>query len=751
MTNFRTASSLRAIAVAALTAALPQTVWAQSGEQAAESYEEILVTAQKRTENVLDVPSSISVIGGDQVEGIRATQVADFAAYVPGLDIGNAGAPGQTRLTLRGVGLGSSTATVGTYIDDTPFGSSAGWQRSSTHALDLFPYDIQRVEVLRGPQGTLYGANTMGGLLKYVLRSPDLDEVEGRAGGEIRSIRHADDLGWGVRGAINVPLITNQVAVRASFFNQHTPGYIDNPVRGESDTNEVDQWGGRFALLWKAGDNISVKLSALVQDIESDDSAVVALDPTTREPLLGDLTANRFLNQPFNQRLQYYTGTVDWDLGGLSLVSASSYSRSKLYELADETSSLGALIPVFSGGAITESRTFFTINLELEKFTQEFRLSSQSDGPFQWLAGLFYTHENADNRQLVLSRAPDGSLLPGTFPTSNGEGLASLNTLVVADVPTKYEEKAVFGNATLELTDRFEIGVGLRYAKNEQDFTGTTAGYLLLDQVQPNASDEDVFNYAVSAQYDLTDDVMTYARVASGYRPGGPNSPLPDIPLTVSSDSLTSYELGLKGQILDRRGVFDVALYRIDWADIQLSLLNTRTGASYLGNAGKARSQGVEFSTNFAPTEALRLGFNAAYTDAELREDLPPSPDLRGQKGNRLPGSAKWTLAATGNYEFPIGAGWRGDVGGAFRYVGDRLSTVSGDPRVLQIGSYETLDVNIGASNDDWNVSLFVKNATDTRGYLSQAPVTSALGPRVRVNGTVIQPRVIGISVDRRF
>ena len=220
--------------------------------------EEVLVTAQKRTENVQDVPSSVSVFDSRRVRQLHATTILDYAAYIPGLNVSSGGGPGQTMITLRGIAPVGPGAVVGYYVDDTPLGSSSNYGGAREFGLDLMPYDVERIEVLRGPQGTLYGAGAMGGLLKYVLRRPSVTDFEAWAGAETFGISSAADFGWGVRAGANVPLAAERVGLWGSYFEQQTPGYVDNAHTGAQDENDVSQRGGRLALLWQINDALSL-------------------------------------------------------------------------------------------------------------------------------------------------------------------------------------------------------------------------------------------------------------------------------------------------------------------------------------------------------------------------------------------------------------------------------------------------------------------------------------------------------------
>jgi outer membrane receptor protein involved in Fe transport len=285
-----------------------------------------------------------------------------------------------------------------------------------------------------------------------------------------------------------------------------------------------------------------------------------------------------------------------------------------------------------------------------------------------------------------------------------------------------------------------------------------------------------VLTWSLSPEFQLTDDTLLYGKVATGYQPGGPNVVLPGIPPSVDSSTLTSYELGMKGLFADNRVQLDLAAYRIDWEDIQI--ITFFNGNSGLANGGKARSQGLEFSSVFRATSNLRLGFNANYTDAKLSEDLPPlfipSGDNivqlnNGLDGDTLPYIPKYSWSATADYYFPIGSGWEGNVGGGFRWVDSRPTqtserqierTTTTPPEVvrdettapIEVDSYKSLDLYAGISNDSWSIRAYVKNATDERAYQTIADKTNALTGEVPFRvGSPIRPRTLGIEVDYRF
>jgi iron complex outermembrane receptor protein len=712
--------------------------------QAAENagvIDEIIVTAQKRSESVQDVPASVSAFNEEQLTRTHATQLQDFAAYMPGISISNAGSPGQTTITLRGIAPVGPGSVVGTYIDDTPVGASNNYARATGFALDMMPYDVERVEVLRGPQGTLYGAGAMGGILKYVMRSPSTEALEFRAGVEGFDISGADDLGWGARAGVNVPL-GDSVAVRASYFTQKTPGYIDNVRLGREDENELEQSGGRLALLWEISDTLSLKLGGLWQRLESENNATMALELTALDPPrgrrnLGDLQTSHPINEDFSKDVDYYSATLNWNLGWADFVSASSYSTTHTDQQQDASITFGSLFPLLTGGAVDEGLSIFNITLDLDKWTQEFRLASSGEGRVQWRIGAFYTEEESDNAQLAMAYDMQGQVLEAFLPY-----------FALAQLPSEYKEVSVFGDVTFQITDAFDVITGLRWAKNDQKFRQITGGAILPVENTPGESDEDVFTYAVSPRWHLSDDTMIYARVATGYRPGGPNLLLPDVPPTVDADELTNYELGLKTIFMDGRALINTAVFYIDWEGIQQ--LQGFGGVSALSNAGDAESQGVEFESLFSVSDGLQLGFNVSYTDATLKTS---PPELDNAFGVQLPGVPEWTASVTADYSFTAFGGREAHVGGGWRFVDDRFSevvTVS-DTLAYTLPSYDVVDLNADVRFDAMTVRLFVKNLTDERAFIGGGTTVDGLNRPIRLDLAVLQPRTVGVSVDFQF
>ena len=697
---------------------------------------EVVVTAQKRSENVQDVPASISVVGTQEMDSFHMTQLTDIAAYVPGLQVDSLGTPGQALISMRGIApFPGAGATVGTYIDDTPIGSTSLHDRGSSYALDILPYDVQRIEVLEGPQGTLYGANSVGGAIKYVLTTPSLDKTEIRVGADLFGISGAGDPGGGGRASINTALIPGTLGMIASVATETTPGYIDNTQTGEQNQNGFRQQSGRLALFWKASDTLDVHFGALYQHIIADGNASVALDPNTLQPLGGNLTDNNYLPNTFKSNLQYYTADVDWDLTWAKFVSATSLSNQGTQSNTDVTRTYQ---PIFALYDEPQGISEFPLNLTTQKFTQEFRLSSPSDVKLEWLGGLFFTHEKGTNRQYLTAQNPDGSTIE------------SLTPFFVGALPTTYKEYAGFGDLTYHFTEMFDLSAGLRYAKNDQVFHQILEAGPLIPTASNSigTSSEGVWTYSVSPRLHITKDIMAYARVATGYQAGAPNLAFPGVPPSVGSDHLTNYEVGLKSSLLDHRVILNFSVFDLEWRDIQVTA-TLPGGIMYLTNGGTARSRGAETDLTVLPVDRLMVELTANYTDAEFTQAVP---SIGAADGDRMPFIPTWSGSLRADYNWPVAGDWAAHLGGGFRLVGARFSSGPLLADEFKTGAYGALDMNADLSDSRYTIRLFAKNLTNRHAYLTDTANQNGLtGDIVDVEGTVIQPRTIGLALDFKF
>lgn len=743
---------------------------------------EIIITAQKREERILDIPQSVTVVSGDTLERQGANTFEEYLNEIPGLSLQQSEA-GVGRLVLRGVNTGGVSSTVSVYIDETPFGSSSGQVNGAILAADFDPFDIARVEVLRGPQGTLYGASSLGGVFKFVTNMPQLGETSGRARVGLESVSHGG-LGYSANGVINVPLGAT-IAFRGSAFYRKNAGWIDGTGNGANflgidavggkNINESDVWGARGSLLFKPSEQLSVRLTAITQEIKSDASSFVDVRQGSHKPVNG-YRQTTYFREPNKLEYRLFNGSVEYDLGFASLLSSTSFGKNNQTFRDDLTPPFGLLVN-FLFGPLNPGPPFPFPQLStdpiglyqdqktnLSKFTQEVRLASPSNDRFEWMVGGYYTKEKGKIDQYI----------PGiNLATGQQFGDAILGVLGEALLTSRYKEIAGFANGTFHVTDRFDISAGARLSDIRQSSVQQSAGVLANGGSPPESgqSKESVFTYSVSPRFELNDTTAVYARVAKGYRPGGPNiippTAGPDAPRSYDADTITSYELGLKTDI-GRKVSLDLSAYHLAWKDIQLFTVIDNFGLN--ANGGKARSNGIEGTLTVRPVPGLRLSANGAIIDAKLTADTPPF--VGGFKGDRLPYTPKTSFALNGDYEWTPTGDFTAYVGASVRLVGSqRDNFIAGEPVVdpltgeiidfiftpqQRIDSYGTLDLRAGAQFGRFTLDAFARNVTNSRGVNSLSFVTDALTggsglPNDAMRGALLQPRTIGLTLGAEF
>jgi iron complex outermembrane receptor protein len=692
---------------------------------------EIIVTAEKRSERLQDVPIPVTVLNGADLVENNQGRLQDYYTSVPGLSV-VAGSSSSTfqNVSIRGITTGyGSNPTVGFTIDDVPYGSATG-DGGGNIVPDLDPGDLARVEVLRGPQGTLYGASSMGGLIKFVTVDPSTSEFSGRAQAGLDGVHNGAEAGYNFRGSVNVPL-SDTLAIRASAFTRKDAGYIDNPVLHTDGVNSQQVSGGRLAGLWRPSEVLSLKVSALYQHFSAD-----GVNDVT--PGLGDLQQNYIRGVGASSGdIQAYSATLTAKLGNVNLTALSGYNIRDDRILIDETPFFGSLAQTLYGvggaGLTNVGRT--------ERFTQEVRLAGPLGNRVDWLLGGIYTHENSSGTQDI----------PAIDPTSG----AAVAIGYHSSLPSIYKEYAAFGDLTFHITDQFDVQAGLRQSQIRR-----TENLSFVDPIFANGStvpnigptehaDANPFTYLLTPRYKVSEDLMVYARFASGFRPGGPNGPLCatfNYPCQSAPDKTKDYEVGAKGDFLDHMFSYDASIYYIDWSAIQLQGQDPVSHFSYLTNASRAKSQGVELSVQARPLTGLTIAAQAAYDDAVLKQSFPATVTLFGAAGARLPFTSRFSGSVSIEQRFPIG-NVTGTVGGTVSYVGDRLgifSTSTSAPR-QDLPEYARTDLHLGAEYHTWTFNLFANNVFDRRGLLD-GPVETF--PRASI---YIQPRTVGLNVAKTF
>jgi iron complex outermembrane recepter protein len=707
--------------IAITTATRPAT---QTENPDAAVLEEVLVTAQKRTERLIDTPQSVSVLSADAIARLGATQFRDFANAVPGLTFTTAGA-GYTQISLRGVTTGNLdvSSTVGLYIDEVPYGSSTAAAQGPRNTLDMGLFDVERIEVMRGPQGTLYGASTMGGLIKYVSKMPDMSGfgVDARAG--ISGTR-SGGLGYNGAMALNAPLVSDRAALRASAFYSRDGGYIDNLALADKDVNGSDVYGTRADLLLAPTDAITFRIGTFLQNISRDgeSTANFALDGT---PASDVLDQNRLLRETYDQKFRLVSGTLTYDLGSSVLTSISSYQRTQVDMLWDYSA---LFVPLLGD---TYSVVGIPQGLETKKLTQEVRLaSSDAAQRIEWLIGGFYTHERSEGSQAFLLR--------------DAAGAPAVNDLFNFASPSTYEEYAGFGNLTFHLTTKFDVSGGIRHARNRQKTEQIASGPFVSSLPVTRASDS-VSTYLANARYHFTDRATGYVRYATGYRPGGPNyivldpdTGAPAAPASFDEDRLASYEVGLKAESAARTLGVDFALFYIDWNNVQVN--DSVDGFSFRTNVPDgATIRGAELALTARPARALTMTGAFAYQQAELAGAIP---QLGGAEGDRLPNVPRFSAVLSADYALPAGT-LQPTLGFTLRHLGDRRAAFGAD--AYRLPEYTSMDLRSGFVFGGVDAQLYVHNLFDERGQLSSDT------DRGFAAVSILQPRTIGISATTRF
>jgi outer membrane receptor protein involved in Fe transport len=772
MNTRRNGFSLLAVAISAAllgappahsqTTTAPPAANAQDKDATATTLGTVIVTANRRNETLQKVPMAVSALTWHDIERQHLQDFSDYAASVPGLDAISLG-PGMTELSIRGIASGSQqpSASVGVYVDETPFGSSSVFAVGSALTPDLDPADVERIEVLRGPQGTLYGAGALGGVIRFITIPPDTENYSGRLQLGGTSVDGGGN-GFDLHGMVNLPLVKDKLAVRANVYDETVPGFVDDAGRGKTDVNESKVKGGRVSLLWTPSDKTSVRVTALAQNLTAAGSATVALDPNTLQPVYGDLQQRYAAlgGNAFDGRYRLYNVTFNTDFGWAKLMSSSSYSKLDAITNVDATSLL-YLGPQANGQPYG---TLERATIPQTKVTQEFRLSSPKSQTVEWLGGVFWTRETGDNAQDIYpSDYYSGIPQPSPFGIPIGGDLQ----------PSTYEAYAAYGSLTWHVTERFDVEAGLRYSRDKQHYTEIGYG-LLFGGVPPTVlldkrSSDSSTTFSLTPTFHINDNNMLYARVASGFLPGGPNIVpvgVPNVPATFSPTKLTNYEVGLKSTSPDNRVLVDLSAYYIDWTKIPLTTFENNF--TFLTSGGQAQSKGLEATVAWIAAPGLKLSANASYNDATLTRDAPyPS---NGKRGDPLPYAPRFTLGLSGDYDFALGAGWHGYVGASYQYVDERSTDfafsypVAGIlpplPSSPTIPGYHTINLRAGVNRDQWSVSAYVKNLTNQHGivqastFQNYVPVAGALNPvtgRMEDNATIITPRTFGISVSRNF
>jgi iron complex outermembrane recepter protein len=711
--------------------------------------QEIVVTAQKRSESIQAIPLAVSALTGDQLSQMGAVKFEDFALSAPSVSFINLG-PVQDHVVMRGVSSGTSfdaqTPATGYYIDDVPVA-----QTFNSGGTDFRLFDINHIEVLRGPQGTLYGAGAMGGAIRVITNQPDMTTFSGLT--EVTGAYIANRAGEGdVNAMLNIPLVQDQLALRVVGNYTHVNGYIDAPNQGERGVNGGDVAGGRAALKWTPSADLAITLGGLYQHDIYDGIPLEDVG-LNRKPLYGDLTINNYSGIYQTALTAIGSLVVEYHLPFATLTSSSSYAHNTTNSVNDNTLSTGvefsaALgLPPAAQAPYSSALPDSSIN-----YVEEIRLVSNETDPFKWIVGTYFQHQN-----LVVHR--EDRFDPDSIPGSLGIIPISYFT------DTRQTTYALFAEGTYDITPKWQATVGGRYTYVPTSFYAKVYGaaFGVLDPadafVGEGSSPSSDFSPKFELTYLPTDHLTFYGEIAKGFRPGSANAPLPGIPSKLDPDHLWDYEVGAKTEWYDGRLIANAAVYYIDWKGIQV-VTSTLTfpNIPYLGNAGTAVSKGAELELKARPSKDWILSLSAAYTDARFTED---AASLNVTNGERIAVVPQVSGSFAIDYTHPITASINGFAHFDVRYQGSALTGYAPTDAGQYTAAYSIGDLRVGADLPaGLKVSVFVNNLWDERAqlFLNTSPVCSSI-PCASFNPDVpgslrmfiAQPRTVGITVLKKF
>ena len=767
------------------------------------SLEVIEVTATRRSGSIQAAPLNITALDADVMKDQNISELADVARWVPGLTITDQGGRSGSPIIVRGLNTNSSGpssdgGTVATYINEIPV------------SVDMHLVDVERVEVLIGPQGTLYGAGTLGGAIRYMLKEPELDFISGEVFGDVFQTQESDSVGGEAGFIFNLPLIEDKLAVRTSLNIYEDPGFIDyaytvrepgvsitdpdwtnldavnSNLKNVKDANGETTTTGRISLRYKANESFEGTLNYFYQKQDTEGRSIVHHNSLNENNGLNDRigkyeSAYRF-EEPREKEDQLLSLELKADLGFAELVSATGISHFEADGQRDQTD---LLIRLDYGYEEFPSFSAFTRELdEVDTFTQELRLVSQSDSDLSWIVGGFYNKTDTD--------ASSREFTPGfdQFAVDNFGGAQlrpdSLEYLEITG--SKVTESALFGEVGYQVTDKLDITIGARFyeydveSKAAFDFPLANTLYegAAPDAISVNFEENEAGDngnlFKFNAKYQFTDSVMAYATISEGFRIGGSNglvpcpTPLPEDQQTgcgtpdemlYDADTTTNYELGFKSTWMRSQLHFNAALFNVDWDNAQIAGATTVGQLPYLSNAGSANAKGIEIATRAILSDSFTAYATYAYTKAELTSDAPYLFNADGtdgaKDGDRLPGSPEHQFSMGINYQTEVFNDKTLDINYGLTAQSDVISKVGLRDNGEALPGYSLSNISAKLTADAWSTTLYVDNLFNkyavTSVRRSDADITTANGADIQRNyGYFInRPLTVGIKFNYKF
>jgi iron complex outermembrane recepter protein len=771
--------------VAALLCGTP--VFAADPSSDTGALDDIVVTANKlNAQRVLDIPASIQAISGDTLQNIGASGIMSIAGTIPGLSIQDLG-PGDKKYVIRGINS-TGDSTVGIYYGEAVVSGSNADDGGGFQS-DIRVYDMDRIEVLRGPQGTLYGASSMSGTIRFVPKSPDLNNLGGYVTTEGSETSHASG-NYNVNGALNLPIIDGVLALRLVGWKIYDSGYINQIRVGEGVTglvnigtatkpnyqsepvagvgfikgvNDDDVGGGRAIVRYQPTDNLAIEGNYTTQTETSGGSSrytpagVPAFSGGPILPTQGcDLCNTDVTQSPWSDNLKVFGLTVTYNTGvGTVTGTTNQYNRTTDFTFDSTPVLVSFDVPV--PAETLEPRTR-KVN------SSEIRFASDLPSPVNFVAGVFREHESQDLAVQVITTGGNG-LVTGPFSTQTSADALDFpgvgNTFFGRTDTRSDTQYAGFGEATWKITDAWTAVGGIRYftetLNGVQTQTHPFGGFPGAPNLVPIVDPQATFNKVTwkgNLSYKFTEELLGYGTVSTGFRSGGLNAvsePFEPIPSAYSPDTLTNYELGAKGRLFG--GLFDYQadVFVINWDNIQVQETTADGAFVYQGNAGSARVKGVEFEFTAHPVQYLTASFAGSYQDAYLTDGATTkqyklNPTL-GRTGDAIPDVPKFQLNLGLNYTAPIGGNWQGVIATDVTYRDAENAYFASNSKFnIDLATYSMVNLRLGVINGPWSVTAFVRNLTNKREEVSA--INSSQDPDALLT---VRPRTIGLTATRKF
>jgi len=701
----------------------------------------LIVTATKRNESVRDVAIPISAVSGADLQKSNANSLADYITRLPGVTF-NDYQPGISEVVVRGISATTyheqGQTTTGYYLNEVvvvepgfPIGIP-----------DIDTFDLDRVEVLRGPQGTLFGSSTLGGLVNYVAKTANVSQYEAAAEGLIGTTKNAGQANYAAKAMINIPIVADKLGVRLVGLQRFDAGYLDNTGAKVDGANDFRTRGLRGSAVLQAAEGTKFTFLSTYQDTLLDDQTYLSHDYVRDSARLEPQKTAFWLN---SLRLDQDVGFANVTVIG----STDHKTNTTVYSYP-----YGYVTGVTTGSNSAYSRGGAKANLD----TFEARLASKADDRLKWLIGASYVHaeKNSADRIFQPGAAAYIDAHSASFGGYKGSVLAPGDAIYGYISDTLNKDFGIFGEVSYKFTPQWEITLGGRYYDTKNTATITNAaGSLGAGSYSPTASTfgtaqkEDGFTPKVTLAYRPVKGVMAYATYSRGFRVGGPNpnaAILAGVPKSYGSDTVDNYEAGLKTTLLENRLALDISVFHMKWKDIQARLFTAAPYYySYVTNAGGAKVDGVEFSGQLKISQHIKFSNNTTYQEAKLTTLLPDSFAAGGGygAGTTLPGSSKWSTANTLTFEFPE-VKLQPTFEIAQRYL-SKAPVAFGNPNTR--GDFTIVDLRASIQpTDKVRILGFVNNFTNEYGILN-APFTDQAAPAY----SVTRPRTMGVRVDVSF